>query len=46
MYELNLLCPECGCIKFEYTEYGTWVCEECGWEGITSQMTVHAFHES
>lgn len=39
MYEINLVCPECGqycfCYNFETTEFE---CTECSWHGKIEDM--------
>lgn len=43
-FEVNLICPECGCYKFHYDwEAKEFCCPECEWRGTTDEMEVHVY---
>ena len=43
MYEINLVCPNCGEHKFYDTDAGTWICSNCEREYNTNELDVTVF---
>lgn len=42
-YEINLICPVCGCWVWESTETEICICTECGQECTPDQMEIHYY---
>lgn len=43
LYEINLICPNCGSWQWESTESDLCICTECGSEYTPDQMEVHYY---
>lgn len=43
MYEINLICPNCGNYMFEINENGKFECTDCIWIGDITEMTTSVY---
>lgn len=43
MFEINLICPECGNYMFEIDENGKFSCTDCLWIGDKEEMMAAVY---
>lgn len=43
MYEINLICPNCGNYMFEIDDNGKFVCTDCPWIGDKEEMLTAVY---